>query len=148
MKYAFFILLGLLAPGLAAEPFPDRPGKKTVEKLCGSCHGLQIMAAMRKTKAAWRATVDEMVTKGMEASDADIEEAIAYLGRYLSRINVNKATAADLADVLSLPAAQAEAIVKQRANAEFRNFDDLVKTPGVDAQKLASQRDRIAFSGS
>ena len=143
------LLLVLALPALlSAEPFPDRPGKKTIEKLCGSCHGLQYFAAMRKNKAAWTISVNDMASRGMNAEDAEIEEAIEYLAKYLSRLNVNKADAARLADILSLAPAEAEAIVAYRAkNGEFPNFDALAKVPGVDPGKLAAQRDRIAFSG-
>lgn len=130
----------------AATPYPDRPGKKTVEKLCGGCHGLKLMEPMRKTRAAWRTSVDDMVTRGMKAEEAEVEEVIDYLSRYLSRLNVNKATAADIADVLELPKAQADALVAHREkNGPFANFDALQQVPGIDAKKLSEQRDRIAF---
>jgi competence protein ComEA len=140
------LIAALVASGAA---FPDRPGKKTVENLCGKCHGLQIMAAMRKNKAGWQATVTEMVNRGMEAEDKDLETVTEYLARYLSRYNVNKASAADLADVLELPAPQAQAIVDYRAkNGDFKSLDDLAKVPGLDVAKLRDVRDRIGFSGS
>lgn len=143
------VLLILILPALlAAEPFPDRPGKKTIDKLCGGCHGLQYFAAMRKNRAAWTISVNDMASRGMNAEDAEIETAIDYLARYLSRLNVNKASAEQLADVLSLEPAEASALVAYRTkNGEFPNFDALVKTPGVDPKKLAAQRDRIGFSG-
>ena len=144
----FALLLVILPAFLAAEPFPDRPGKKTIDKLCGGCHGLQYFAAMRKNRAAWTISVNDMASRGMNAEDAEIETAIDYLARYLTRLNVNQAPAAQLADILSLAPAEADAIVAYRTkNGEFPNFDALVKVPGVDPKKLAAQRDRIGFSG-
>jgi competence protein ComEA len=90
-----------------------------------------------------------MVNRGMEAEDKDLETVTEYLARYLSRYNVNKASAAVLADVLELPAPQAQAIVDYRAkNGDFKSLDDLAKVPGLDAAKLRDVRDRIGFSGS
>jgi competence protein ComEA len=140
------MLMGM--PVLAGDAFPDKPGKKTVERLCGSCHGLNLFANMRKTRQAWHTSVHDMVSRGMNAEDSELEEMVEYLSRYLSRLNVNKAQAAELADVLGLTAKEGEAIVAHRAKAgEFKSFDELSKVPGVDAKKLAEQRDRIGFSG-
>ncbi|MGH9671635.1 MAG: ComEA family DNA-binding protein [Bryobacteraceae bacterium] len=137
-----------LLPGAATpSAYPERPGKKAVEKLCGGCHGLQLMAPMRRGKDAWRKSVEDMLGKGMKAEEEEMEEVIAYLARYLSRLNINKAAAADIADILDLPEAQAAAIVAYREkHGDFKNFDDLARVPGADPGKLAEQRDRIAFS--
>ena len=129
-----------------AEAYPDRAGKKTVVKLCSACHGLKLMEPMRKTRAQWRTSVDDMATRGMKAGDDEIEEVVNYLAKYLSRLNVNKAAAAELADVLDIGLAQAGLIADYRASkGDFKNFDELEKVPGIDVQKLAAQRDRIAF---
>ncbi|MBI4903891.1 MAG: helix-hairpin-helix domain-containing protein [Acidobacteria bacterium] len=143
-------MLGLLAilfmAAAAAAPYPDRPGKKTVEKICGACHGLKLMEPMRRTRAAWQTSIDDMLTRGMKAEESEIEEAVNYFARYFSRLNINKATAAEIADVLDLPAPQAEALVRYREkNGPIPNYDALEKVPGLDAKKLSEQRDRIAF---
>ena len=144
-----FAMCALLwSTDLVAGPgYPDRPGKKTVEKVCGGCHGLRLMENMRKTRAGWKTSVDEMATRGMKAEDEEIEAVVDYLAKYLSRLNVNQATAAEMVDVLSFTEAEANAIVAHRkANGRIKNFDELETVPGVDAKKLSEQRDRIAFS--
>lgn len=142
---ACLLVCGTLA--MAGPAYPDRPGKKTVEKVCGGCHGLRLMEKMRKTKAAWRTSVDDMVTKGMKAEDDEIDIVVDYFAKYLSRLNVNQAAAAELVDILDLTPQESEAIVKYRtANGRIKNFDELEQVPGVDAKKLGEQRDRIAFS--
>ena len=133
----------------AGPAYPDRPGKKTVEKVCGGCHGLRLMEKMRKSRAGWRTAVDDMVTKGMKAEDEEIETVVEYFARYLTRLNVNQATAADIVDVLDLSPQQAEAIVAYRKeNGRIKSFDELEKIPGLAAGKLAEQRDRIAFTAA
>lgn len=142
------LLVALLLAALhAASPYPDRPGKKIVEKLCSNCHGLKLMEPMRKSRAQWQSSVDEMVTRGMKAEDDEVEAVVNYLARYLSRININQSPAADLTDVLDIQPAQSALIVEYRTkNGPFRNFDALEKVPGLDVKKLSEQRDRIAFS--
>lgn len=78
-----------------------------------------------------------------------MEEVVNYLAKYLSRLNVNKATAAELQDVLELTQEQAQALVDYRGrNGPLKNFDALEKVPGLDAKLLAAQRDRIAFTSA
>ena len=135
-----------ICAAIRAEAYPDRPGKKTVAKLCSACHGLKLMEPMRKTRAQWRTSVDDMATRGMKAEDDEIEAAVDYLAKYLSRLNVNKAPAAELADVLDITLGEAKLIVDYRAaNGDFKNFDEFEKVPGLNVAKLAAQRDRIAF---
>jgi len=135
------------AIALAGPAYPDRPGKKVVERVCGGCHGLRLMENMRKTPAAWKTSIDDMVTRGMKASDDEIDTVNAYFAKYLTRLNINQAGPADIADVFDLTAQEAEAIVAYRkANGKIKNFDELEAIPGVDAKKLNEQRNRIAFS--
>jgi competence ComEA-like helix-hairpin-helix protein len=140
----------LCAVGALAGPaYPDRPGKKIVEKVCGGCHGLRLMENMRKTPAAWKTSIDDMLTRGMKATDDEIETVNAYFAKYLTRLNINQAAPADIADILDLPPQQAEAIAAYRkANGKIKNFDELEKIPGLDTAKLAEQRNRIAFSAA
>lgn len=145
MRYCAWLLC-VLTPHSWAAPYPDRPGKKVVEKICGGCHGLKLMEPMRRTRAQWQTSVDDMLTRGMKADESEMEEAVNYLAKYLSRLNVNKASAADLTDVLDLPAPQAAALVEYRGrNGPLKNFDELENIPGLDKKILAAQRDRIAF---
>lgn len=146
MRFVLPLLAGA-SIAFAGPAYPDRPGKQIVEKVCGGCHGLRLMENMRKTPAAWKTSIDDMVTRGMKASDEDIETVTAYFVKYLTRLNINQATPAAIADVLDLSAREAEAIAAYRkANGKIKNFDELETIPGLDAKKLNEQRNRIAFS--
>ena len=69
-----------------------------------------------------------------------------YLARYFAQINVNKASAAEIQDIVDLSADDAAAIVKYReTNGEFKSIDDVGKVPGLDAKKIADRKDRILF---
>ena len=142
-------LLSILLEQASAEAYPDRPGKKLVVKLCSACHGLKLIESMRRTRTQWQSSVDDMLTRGMKAEDEEVDAVVNYLATYLTRLNLNKASAAELTDVLELPASQAAILVDYREkNGLFKNFDALEKVPGLDLKKLSEKRDRIGFTAT
>jgi competence protein ComEA len=61
-------------------------------------------------------------------------------------VNVNKATAPQLASGMGLTDTEAAAVVDYRKkNGDFKTIDDLKKVPEVDAKKLDAKKDRLAF---
>src|SRR5437867_9845391 len=60
---------------------------------------------------------------------------------HYGRVNVNTATASEIAEVLGLLPQEAEAIVKYRRDKEkFEDFEALSKTPGVAVEKLEDRK--------
>jgi competence protein ComEA len=103
---------------------------------------------MHQSKDRWSAMVDEMIAKGATGSDDEISQVIAYFTANFGpkRVNVNKATAADLAAALDISAANAEAIVHYRTDhGNFKAPQDLTKVPGIDARKIEDVKDRLEF---
>jgi len=130
-----------------AQPqLPDGPGKKTVEKVCFKCHGPENVLKKRHTKAQWDKVLDTMAENGAKATDAEFEEVLNYLSRYFAQINVNKASASEIQEVVDLSTEEAEAIVKYRGtNGEFKSVEEVAKVPGLDAKKIADRKDRMLF---
>jgi len=138
-----FLLAGLAA---AQPPLPDGPGKKTVEKVCFKCHGPENVLKKRHTKPQWDKILDTMAENGAKGTDAEFEEVLNYLSRYFGQTNVNKASAAEIQEVVDLTPEEAAAVVKYReANGEFKSVEDMGKVPGLDAKKIADRKDRILF---
>jgi cytochrome c5 len=54
-------------------------GKALLEERCTSCHDLGRVERARKTEAEWKATVERMVGKGAQLSQAEQEAVIQYL---------------------------------------------------------------------
>jgi competence protein ComEA len=132
--------------GIASEQtvLPEAPGKKTFETVCGACHELR--TSPRRTKAAWTATVASMVSRGAQATDQDADAIAQYLTKYFGAINVNRGTAKEIADMLEIPAQDADAIVRYRtANGNFRDVEGLKKVPGIDANAVDSRKTSITF---
>jgi competence protein ComEA len=133
-------------PCRAQTELPDGAGKSTVEKLCGNCHGLATIVGLRRTKAGWQTSVDDMAARGATGTDEEFDTVVEYLVRYLGKVNVNTASSKELQEVVDISAKEADAIVKYRtANGAFKDLDALEKVPDIDAKKLAERKDRIAF---
>ena len=143
------ILLSCILPAIGvAQTLPDGQGKAITEKMCSACHGLQNVIKARMTKDRWTAVVDDMVARGAEGTDDEIEKVTNYLVANFSvrKVNVNKAVADDLVSALGIPAADASAIVSHRnVNGKFKDLQDLTRVPGINARKLVTLKDSIEF---
>ena len=133
-----------------AQDLPAGKGKDLVENSCGSCHGLDVVVAQHASKDGWSSIVDYMVSRGASGTPEEIATIVDYLAKNFpaaSKTNVNKASAMDMQTALELSAKDAEAIVKYRtANGDFKDFDSLMKVPGVDTAKLTAKKDSIGFA--
>jgi len=138
------------AQSSAAAPsqLPPGPGNDTLVRVCGDCHGLDVIEGQRRSRGQWRDVVQDMVSRGANASDDDTKTIIEYLAAALGRVNVNRALESEIETVLELSAAEASAIVTYRTSSgAFKNLDDLKKVPGLDFSKVEPKKDRMAFSG-
>lgn len=141
-------------PTLTAQSLklPEGPGKATTQKVCGGCHGAEIVIGRRETQEGWGQIVGEMVERGATGTDDEFYEVVDYLSKYFSptspviKINVNKVTAKDLQGALGITDKQAAAIVHYREEkGDFKSLEDLKKVPGLDARKLDGNKNRLAF---
>ena len=84
-----------------------------------------------------------MVKIGAKGTDEQFERVIRVLLRTLTKVNVNTAPAQEIAPVLDMTDATAEALVKYRTeHGSFKTLEDLKKIPGVDAAKLNARKER------
>lgn len=95
--------------------------------------------------------VDDMVSRGAVGSDEEIDQVIDYLATNFSKsaakkVNVNKASAAELAAALDISAADAAAIVSYRGEkGSFKKLEDVTKVPGIDSKRIEAAKDRLEF---
>jgi cytochrome c5 len=54
-------------------------GKALLQERCTRCHDVGRVEQARKTKEEWKATVERMVGKGAQLSQAEQEQVIQYL---------------------------------------------------------------------
>jgi competence protein ComEA len=137
----------IVCSAASAQDLPDGSGKAVVQRMCSSCHALEVITGTRKTRNRWANTVDVMVSRGAAGTDDEIDQAIDYLATHFGpkTVNVNHAAAKELA-LIGLSAKESDAIVQYREkNGNFKTFDDLKKVPDVDAKDVDRLRDHIEF---
>ena len=148
------LALGLSVVSMAAQSLklPDGQGKAVTQKVCGTCHGAELMIGRQESREVWGAIVGDMVQRGAQGTEDEFYDVVDYLAANFSlsspvtKINVNKATSPDLQTALHLPAKQADAIIQQRKDkGDFKSVDDLQKVPGVDVKKIEANKKRFAF---
>jgi len=140
------------SPAASKEEVATGPGKETFVRACGGCHLTNVVTAQRKTADGWTDTVVEMRNRGANATDEELEQIVQYLATNYSpksassRININAATASDISLVLSVPQAEAEAIVAYRnKNGKFKDIAALKLVPTLESTKIDAAKDRIDF---
>jgi competence protein ComEA len=145
MSKIWFLAAGLWCLGGAAAAQDE--DRALLERKCTKCHALAITTRQRNDKERWSFIVDNMVTRGAELTDDEIEKLIDYLAKTLGpKVNVNKASAENLVKALELPKAVAAAIVEYREkNGSFKDLESLKKVAAVDAKEIDNRKDRIEF---
>ena len=125
----------------------DIKGEESFTRNCVKCHPVDRIAGSRRTRTQWEEVMTTMTTaRGAVISDEDWDVIQTYLVKHYGRVNVNRATADDLAEVLGVTPETANAIVAYRKLiGEFVDYDAFAKVPGLDLEKLEKLRDAISF---
>lgn len=169
--YSIMMILPLiwLAASLSPSDLPPGDGQAIVQRACVGCHTLKVVTSKRATPQQWSAVVDQMISRGAEVEDDEIETLVAYLTKNFpasakadqaptdhnsppadhssaGQVNVNHATAAELTAGLGISAKDADAIVAYREqNGDFKTIADLTKVPGIDTKKIVSSKNKVRF---
>jgi cytochrome c5 len=74
-------IVAAVAPSVAqnANPLPPGDGRDLVAVACSQCHYLGTIAKIRDGAAGWRVYVDNMVLRGAQLSEPEIETVVNYL---------------------------------------------------------------------
>ena len=132
---------------------PPGDAKNLLLKECVGCHQIGVVISPRKSEDKWTDTVIEMRNRGAKGSDEDMEQIVLYLAANFgpgapppSKVNVNFASGPVIVSVLSLPEAEADAIVAYRKeHGPFKDIAGLKQVPGVEAPKIDAAKDKIDF---
>jgi competence ComEA-like helix-hairpin-helix protein len=147
------ILLSVIVPALAQSDFPDGPAKEYIQKICLQCHQTSQLLSQRRTEADWKQTVARMAQKrGVSAPSEQFDAIAAYMAKNFgknddpTKLNVNKATADQIAAIIGLTPEEAKALVGYRdKHGEFRDWKEMLIIYGVDGRKLEAAKDKMAF---
>jgi competence protein ComEA len=123
-------------------------GKALIQRACTKCHAPTSMLGQHYDRDRWSTVVDDMISKGAEATDAEIETIIDYLAKTQGpKIKVNKATPQELAGALEIPLAVAGAVVEYREkHGNFKSFEELRNVPALEGKAIESKKDWLDFS--
>jgi competence protein ComEA len=139
------------AKGEAQYPqLPEGPGKQSLVKVCSKCHSPTNVIANGQSREGWEDTITKMAGLGAAGSDEEFTEILDYLVKNFpqvtSKINMNKATAAEIEKQLGFSTKQAEDIVAYRTkNGNFKSLEDLQKVPQMNAMEISARKNRMTF---
>jgi competence protein ComEA len=146
------VCAGLLSVCSNAAELPDGKGKDLILRACIGCHKADEIAAYRFTRDEYHAIAYRMGDRGAQATRAELDVIADYLFENFpkiedpAKINVNKATAQEIAAGLGLTNQEAEAVVQYRQrHGDFHAWGDLLIIYGVDGKKIAAAKDKISF---
>ncbi len=71
--------LRTIPSGKPSMQFPDAPGRDTAQKVCGTCHGAEVVVSKGLTRQDWTQVIASMVTRGAKGSDDEFAQVLDYL---------------------------------------------------------------------
>jgi len=77
------VLVGLVARGNAQVALPEGPNRDLVERMCGSCHDIEMVVINGRSEERWNGTIDEMTGYGLRLAPAERALILKYLATYL-----------------------------------------------------------------
>ena len=137
---------------LMATDLPEGPAKAILMRACDGCHRATEIPDHKHTKQEWIGTLDRMQKRGAPVKAEEVDVVIDYLAANFlkvvdeSKINVNKASAEDIAKALDLTLEEAKLIVEHREKFRlFRWWQDLLLVYDLDGRKIEKVKDRIGL---
>jgi len=142
------LTLGVILPPfvVAQTPPADAEPPAVVTRVCSGCHGPDRFLTARRSRDDWQEVMGTMIDLGAKGTDEDYKAVYTFLVSHYGRVNVNKAEAEEIVQVLTIAAPDGQKIVDYRkAHGPFADFDALVAVPGIDVEKLKPLREAVAF---
>lgn len=142
-----------------AKPAPQKPAQTAEEeeaaalaaeevtaKVCLTCHPWEQITLTRRTPGEWTETVELMTSLGAVGTEQQFATIKKFLTRYYGVVQVNTATAEELAAVLGLSPKDAAAIVAYRKrNGNFADAAALAKVSENVNSRIEEQPGALRF---
>ncbi len=106
-----------------AQSLPAGQGKAEFQRICGNCHSVDIATSQRMTQAEWTSVVNDMVSRGAQGSQQDLDNVTSYLATHFGQ-------GAPPAAGATPPAAPAVAKETTLSEAEVTRAMGLIKANG------------------
>lgn len=136
----------------AATVMPEGAGKQIILRECTACHLPDHFVKYRHSPDEWQAIVIRMAPRTRSITKDETDTVLKYLSSNFpkvddaTRLNVNKATAQDIAARLGLTPDEAKAVIDYRQrHGTFREWGELLAIYGVDGRKIEAVKDKMSF---
>jgi competence ComEA-like helix-hairpin-helix protein len=149
-RVTFLLLLVISVVAATDAELPDGKGKDVVESTCTGCHSIARIEAKRLNEEEWNGIIREMIEKGAPINPNDLKVIVGYLAKNFGpdkdkKVNINKATASEIAAALKLESVEVAAVVQYRTqHGKFKNLSELEKVSGL-ADKIEAKKALIEF---
>jgi competence ComEA-like helix-hairpin-helix protein len=131
---------------MAASHLDDNPADiQAVLQVCTQCHSSSQFLGKPRTASGWEQIYGQMARNGARPTNEQIDQIVRYFQRNLTLVDVNSATAEELAATLQVGTDTASTIVMRRSKKPFTSIDDLAHIKGIDDHILARLKDRLQF---
>ena len=77
------LLMGVVVRANAQATLPEGPNRALVERVCGSCHDVEMVAINGRSEEGWNGTIEEMTGYGLRVTPAERAMILEYLKTYL-----------------------------------------------------------------
>jgi putative heme-binding domain-containing protein len=68
-----------------AQSLPEGQGKAEFQRICSNCHSVDIATSQRMTQAQWTGVVNDMVSRGAQGSQQDLDNVTTYLATHFGQ---------------------------------------------------------------
>lgn len=92
----------------SAQSLPLGGGRAEFQRICSSCHAVNIATNQRMSHSDWAGVVDEMVSRGAQGSPEDLEKVVAYLSAHFNNDKSAAPAAVPAQATAPMPAAKQE----------------------------------------
>ena len=109
-----------------AQSLPEGPGRAEFQRICSGCHSVSMATSQRMTQAEWAGVVSDMVSRGAQGTEDDLNRVATYLGANFSK---DKPPAGNAASEQT-PAPAAQPKEAPLSEAETAKAKELLKANG------------------
>ncbi len=85
------IALGLFGTVLSvhAQTLPEGAGRAAFQRICSTCHSVNVATSQRMTRAEWSGVVNDMVSRGAQGTSGELESIVNYLSTNFGKGNIS-----------------------------------------------------------
>jgi len=135
----------LASPAGVAQAADADPNLPAVQVVCGRCHTIAVFQNKPRSWERWNDVFADMTQRGAKGTDEQLERVTKYFLENLTLININTSPPEELAWVLGVDDAVAQAIVTRRQERPYASIEELRAVSGVDSGILEQRKSRILF---